>query len=120
MDEKSLGAPGASKRTFGAPPEIWRRRGQRTRGPRDPREGGLMFRRLLPYLRPVWFRFAVALVCMSGVAAISTGFMALIKYLNDHALVDKDMDALHSGVVLVLVGIGLKSILWYTHTYLTS
>src|SRR4051812_2066075 len=79
-----------------------------------------MIRRLLPYLKPVWFRFVVALMCMSGVAGVSTGFMALIKYLNDHALVEKDMEALRSGVVLVLVGIGLKSILWYTHTYLTS
>jgi subfamily B ATP-binding cassette protein MsbA len=46
--------------------------------------------------------------------------MWLIKYLSDHALIDKDMDALRICVVLVISGIGLKSILWYTHTYLTS
>lgn len=33
-----------------------------------------MFKRLLPYLKPVWFRYVIALLCMSGVAAISTGF----------------------------------------------
>lgn len=79
-----------------------------------------MLKRLLPYLKPVWFRYAVALVCMAGVAGLSTGFMWLIKYLNDHALVERDIEALRVGVILVLVGIGLKSIFWYTHTYLSS
>jgi len=79
-----------------------------------------MVKRLLPYLKPVWFRFIVAIVCMSGVAALQTGFMWLFKYLTDHALVEKDVQTLKTGVILILVGIGLKSILWYTHTYLTS
>ncbi len=79
-----------------------------------------MLKRLFPYLKPMWFRFSVALVCMSGVAGLSTGFMWLVKYLNDHALVEHDMAALQTGVILVLTGIGLKSIFWYTHTYLTS
>ncbi|MCG3203891.1 MAG: Lipid A export ATP-binding/permease protein MsbA [Elusimicrobia bacterium] len=79
-----------------------------------------MVRRIIPYLKPVWFRYLIALVCMSGVAALSTGFMWLIKYLNDYALVQRDVEALRNGVFLVLFGIGLKSILWYIHTYLTS
>ncbi len=79
-----------------------------------------MFKRILPYIKPVWFRYSVALVCMSGVAGLQTMFMWLIKYLNDHALVERDIEALRTGVILVLVGIGLKSIFWYTHTYLTS
>ena len=57
---------------------------------------------------------------MSGVAGLTTGFMWLIKYLSDHALIDRDLQALQICVVLVVTGIGLKSLLWYTHTYLTS
>src|SRR5205085_1109396 len=55
-----------------------------------------------------------------GVAAISTGLMWLLKFLLDHALVEKDATALRTGVGLILAGFALKSILWYSHTYLTS
>lgn len=79
-----------------------------------------MYKRLLHYLKPVWFRFVVALICMAGVAAVSTGIVWVMKYLIDHALNEKDISALHTGVFLILFSIGLKSILWYIHTYLTS
>lgn len=77
-------------------------------------------KRLIHYLKPLWFRLLVALVCMAGVALISTGVMWLMKYLVDHALTDKDLEALRVGVVLIIAMFGLKSILWYSHTYLTS
>jgi len=57
---------------------------------------------------------------MSGVAGITTGVMWIMKYLIDHALTEKDASALQSGVVLILIGITLRSILWYTHTYLAA
>ena len=79
-----------------------------------------MIRRLLRYLKPVWLRFAVALVCMTGVAAISTGVMWLMKFLIDQALTQKDLASLETGVALVLSALCLKAILWYSHTYLTS
>jgi ATP-binding cassette, subfamily B, bacterial MsbA len=77
-------------------------------------------RRLLSYLKPVWGRLAVALVCMSGVAAISTGTVWLMKFLIDQALTQKDLASLHNGVLLLVSVIALKSILWYSHTYLAS
>src|SRR5688572_4834909 len=79
-----------------------------------------MVRRLLPYLRFYWLRLSTAIICMAGVAAISTGLMWLMKYLLDYALADKDMVALKTGVLLVVTGFSLKSIFWYSHTYLTS
>ncbi len=79
-----------------------------------------MIKQLLAYLKPLWVRFSVALVCMGGVAAISTGLMWLMKFLIDTALTQKDLDSLQTGVVLIIVGFSLKSILWYSHTYLTS
>ena len=77
-------------------------------------------KRLLRYLKPVWFRFVVALVCMTAVAALATGVMWILKYLIDHALADKDLAALQTGVLVLLIAFALKSILWYTHTYLAS
>jgi len=77
-------------------------------------------RRLLSYLRPVWGRLAVAIVCMTGVAAISTGTVWLMKFLVDRALTDKDLVSLNNGVLLLVMAIGLKSVLWYTHTYLAN
>jgi subfamily B ATP-binding cassette protein MsbA len=79
-----------------------------------------VIRRLLPYLKPLWPRLLVAMLCMSGVAAVSTGFMWVVKQINDYALIGRDYEWLKTGVVLVVIGIGLKSLLWYTHTYLTS
>lgn len=79
-----------------------------------------MLKRLIPYVKPLWFRFSVALVAMSAVAGISTGLMWLMKYLIDSALTKKDLESLQTGVILIVVGFALKSILWYSHTYLTS
>jgi ATP-binding cassette, subfamily B, bacterial MsbA len=79
-----------------------------------------MIRRILVYLKPLWFRFIVALLCMAGVAGISTGLMWLLKFLIDSGLNQKDPAALNAGVVLILVAISLKSMLWYSHNYLTS
>lgn len=79
-----------------------------------------MIRRLISYFRPVWFRSAVALVCMAAVAALSTGTVWLMKYLIDHALADKDLIALQNAVILIVAGFGLKSIFWYAHTYLSA
>ena len=79
-----------------------------------------MLRRLIPYLKPLWFRLMVAVLGMAAVAGISTGVMWLMKYLIDNALTQKDLSALQSGVVLIVVGFALKSILWYSHTYLAS
>ncbi|MCB4755685.1 MAG: ABC transporter ATP-binding protein/permease [Elusimicrobia bacterium] len=80
----------------------------------------MIAKRLWPYLKPLWGRFVTALVCMAGVAGISTALMWLIKYLFDHALAEKDAQALMSGVVIILSLISLKSLFWYTHTYLTA
>ena len=77
-------------------------------------------RRLISYLKPVWARLIIALVCMAGVAGVSTGTVWLMKFLIDHALTDKDIVSLNNGVWLLVIGIGVKSILWYTHTYLAS
>lgn len=79
-----------------------------------------MLKRLVPYIKPVWVRFTTALVCMAAVAGISTALMWLLKYLMDHAFTEKDVTALHNGVLLILLGIALKSIFWYAHTYLTA
>lgn len=79
-----------------------------------------MVKRLLPYLKPLWLRLSAAIVCMAGVAAISTGVIWLIKFLIDQALAQKDFQALHIGIVLVLTVFALKSLLWYSHTYLTA
>lgn len=79
-----------------------------------------MFKRLWPYLKPLSFRMVFAILAMAAVAGISTALMWLIKYVFDHALTDKDVQALWNGVFLVLSCIGLKSIFWYTHTYLTA
>jgi subfamily B ATP-binding cassette protein MsbA len=79
-----------------------------------------MFKRIVPYLKPVWFRFSIALICMAAVAGLSTGIVWLMKYLIDHAMTDKDLSALYTGVFLIIVSIGVKSVLWYTHTYLTA
>lgn len=79
-----------------------------------------MIKRLSWYLKAHWFRLSVALICMSGVAAISTGMMWLMKFLIDSALVSKDFDALQTGMVLVISSFALKGFLWYSHTYLTS
>jgi ATP-binding cassette, subfamily B, bacterial MsbA len=77
-------------------------------------------RRLLSYLKPVLGRLVLALFCMAIVAALSTGTVWLMKYLIDHALTDKDIVTLQNGVTLLVIGIGLKAALWYTHTYLAS
>lgn len=57
---------------------------------------------------------------MAAVAGLSTGIVWLMKYLIDHAMTDKDLSALYTGVFLIIVSIGVKSVLWYTHTYLTA
>lgn len=80
----------------------------------------MILRRLLPYLKPLKVRFLTALICMAGVAGISTGMMWLMKFLLDNALTQKDGDALKMGVTLILSGYALRSILWYSHTYLTQ
>jgi ABC-type multidrug transport system fused ATPase/permease subunit len=79
-----------------------------------------MVKRLIGYLRPVWIRFSVALVCMTLVAAVSTSVVWLMKFLIDNAIAQKDLETLHIGVVALITVIFLKSILWYTHTYLAS
>ncbi len=79
-----------------------------------------MLKRLWPYLKPLWLRLTTGILCMAAVAGITTALMWLLKYLVDHALIDKDVDALKTGVVLILSGFALKSILWYSHTYLTA
>lgn len=79
-----------------------------------------MIYRLFSYIKPLWVRFATANVCMAGVAAISTATVWIIKYLFDHAMTEKDMEALKVGVAALVAMFFLKSILWYAHTYLTS
>ena len=79
-----------------------------------------MIRRLLPYFRSLWARLVVATVCMAGVAAISTAMVWMMKYLFDNALAEKDVDSLRIAIVLILAGFALKSMLWYSHTYLTA
>lgn len=76
--------------------------------------------RLINYTKKYWIRGSVAIVCMTAVAAISTALIWLLKYLLDSALVQKDADALTMGVVLILSGYALKSLLWYVHTYLAA
>src|SRR5688572_28507623 len=80
----------------------------------------MIVRRLLSYLKPVWFRLTVALLCMTGVAAITTGTVWLQKFLFDQALGQKDIVSLQTGVLLLVSAIALKSILWYSHTYLAQ
>src|SRR5262249_10329540 len=80
----------------------------------------MILKRLWVYLKPLWFRFTVAIVAMSGVAGISTALMWLTRYLFDNALKEKDAAALQMGVILIITGFALKSILWYAHTYLTA
>lgn len=77
-------------------------------------------RRLLGYLKPVMPRFFAALFCMAIVAAISTGVMWVMKFLIDQALTQKDIVSLNNGIFLLITMMVGKSILWYTHTYLTS
>lgn len=79
-----------------------------------------LLRRLLAYAKPYWLRVVVATIGMVGVAAISTALLWLLKYLLDSALVQKDSAALQTGVVLILSGYALKSLLWYSHAYLTA
>jgi subfamily B ATP-binding cassette protein MsbA len=76
--------------------------------------------RLLHYTKRYWLRGTVAIICMTAVAAISTALIWLLKFLLDQALVQKDAEALTMGVVLILSGYALKSILWYVHTYLAA
>lgn len=79
-----------------------------------------MIRRLLSYLKPVWFRFVIALFCMTGVAAISTAVVWILKFTMDEALIHKDAVALQAAAGLLVAALALKSILWYVHTYLAS
>ncbi len=76
--------------------------------------------RLLSYAKKYWLRATIAIICMTAVAAISTALIWLLKFLLDSALVQKDAEALKMGVVLILSGYALKSILWYAHTYLAA
>jgi subfamily B ATP-binding cassette protein MsbA len=119
MDQKSAGAAALARGTFGLARAVWFQRRQRTRGARYFGENE-MIKRLFAYVKPLWFRLTVAIVCMAGVGALSPASMWLVKYINDHALVEKDLQALQTAVILIIAGIGLKSMLWYTHTYLTS
>ncbi|OVE76630.1 hypothetical protein BVX98_05405 [bacterium F11] len=79
-----------------------------------------MVKRLFPYFKKLWVRLFVAIFCMAGVAAISTAVMWLMKFLIDESLAIKDTGALNIGIVVILSMFALKSILWYSHTYLTA
>jgi len=79
-----------------------------------------MLKKLLPLFKPLWFRLTVAILCMSVVAAISTGVVWLMKFIVDNALTPRDYSALETGVTALVALLVLKSILWYSHTYLTA
>ncbi|MFN0118678.1 MAG: ABC transporter ATP-binding protein [Elusimicrobiota bacterium] len=80
----------------------------------------MIFSKLLFYLKKTWIRSLVAFICMALVAVLSTGTMWVLKYIIDRAMVEKDFFALQNAVWLILISISLKSILWYSHTYLSS
>lgn len=79
-----------------------------------------LLNRLVKYIKPLWVRSLVALICMAAVAGLSTGIVWIMKYIIDTALSAKDYVSLQNGVFLILLSIGLKSIFWYAHTYLSS
>ena len=73
--------------------------------------GVRIFARLMNLVRPHWWRLAVAMVCMSGVAATTSAVAYLIKPLLDEVFIAQDMNKLKSVPGLVLGAVPGQGIL---------
>ncbi len=76
--------------------------------------------RLLAYIKPYYFRLAVAIVCIIMAAGANLYVPWILKDVIDKVLVSKDMTKLNTIALCIIVVFFLRGIFFYGQTYLMS
>jgi len=83
----------------------------------DKYRAGVVYRRLLSYVKNYWAGFVLAIVSMVVIAATETGFAAMMKPLLDGSFVEKDPEII-KWMPVVIVGVFLlRGIAGFISTY---
>lgn len=77
-----------------------------------------LYKRILQFVRPYWFRLLGAMICMMFVSAATAGVAFLVKPVIDDTFINKDISMLYLIPIAIIVLYLVKGVFDYGQAYL--